>query len=799
MNRLLALATLSILAACSQADGPGSRTAERGRAAAASPAAGEAFGLLSQAGAPGSPYEARIKQLKSFARLPDRGELLSYATSSGRNGRVVDGAYTWNKVQVSEENALRAIAGGHLRLMSPSGQPLDFRYDRHVEHPSGDLTWIGHIEGAAGAQAILTFGADAVYGTIGQPGKRSLRLTMRDGEAWVVETDPALLAASTSARPRGPDYLAAPKASNPIESAVQAKLGAPSPRPSAAPSGAMAAEKATAIIDVAVGYTGGLASRLGGASAAMTRINDLVAHTNVALANSQVDARVRLVHSMQVSYADTNENSVALEELTGFDSDSQTRTTPNAAFNGLRSARDQYGADLVVLLRPFLDPEQDGCGIAWLIGGAKEGVSPNDGQDYFGYAVVSDGQDGGYFCRKESFAHELGHLMGSAHDRESAEGDDGDLDNPDDYGAYDYSFGYKTSAAAGNFYTVMAYGDTGQQDYLVYSNPRITFCGNLACGTAAWEDNARSLNQIAPVVAGFRATAVVAGNARSDVNGDGKSDLLWYQPARVLLAYWLLDGNNVFRNGEQFSSSGYSIMATGDFNGDKKTDIIWRGSAGDMQMWQGNGTTFDWRPFFQYPAGWQSQGAHDIDGDGRSDLVWYQPARGLLAYWIMNGNSIVRHGEQQTNGAYSVRMIGDFSGDKRADIIWLGAGGDMQLWQGNGTTFDWRPFYQYPQGWTLVSADDVDADGRSDLIWHQPARGLLAYWIMNGNVVARNGEQVTSTRYSVASTGDYNGDGRADIIWLGTGGDMQMWQGNGVSFDWRPFYAYPGGGWNIVR
>ena len=27
---------------------------------------------------------------------------------------------------------------------------------------------------------------------------------------------------------------------------------------------------------------------------------------------------------------------------------------------------------------------------------------------------------------------------------------------------------------------------------------------------------------------------------------------------------------------------------------------------------------------------------------------------------------------------------------------------DMQMWQGNGTAFEWRPFYQYPAGWNVV-------------------------------------------------------------------------------------------------
>ncbi len=517
----------------------------------------------------------------------------------------------------------------------------------------------------------------------------------------------------------------------------------------------------------------------------------LVATANDAYQVSGVTYRIRLVGTVQVNYTDLSRNESTLEALTGSNGSGSVPIDP--AFNALRAAREQTGADLVSFVRNFKDPEQDGCGIAWLLGGQQTPIDQSDAS--FAYSVVSDGTDVNeadnkpYYCRKETLAHEIGHNMGQAHN----------VENSTSSGAHAYSYGYRETATTG-FYTIMAYSITDADQLAIpyFANPNVAFSGRPT-GVANQSDNVRSMNQTMPIIASFRAGVVSSGVApRRDINGDGRADLLWYQPARFLVAYWMLNGNAVAQNGEQFSSSGYSIMATGDFNGDRRTDIIWRGAGGDMQFWQGNGSGFDWRPFFQYPVGWVSKGANDVDGDGRADLVWYHPGRGLLAYWVMNGNSIVRHGEQQTGGGYDILKIADFNGDSRADIIWLGAAGDMQMWQGNGTTFDWRAFYQYPSGWELASADDVDGDAKDDLIWYQPTRGLLAYWIMNGNSVTRHGEQYSNTQYRVLTVDDFSGDGRADIIWLGTGGDMQMWQGNGTSFDWRPFYQYPGGGWNLI-
>ena len=393
-----------------------------------------------------------------FAAAPDRGELADYQRAHPATAKPErHGAYTWHQVAISEAHALRAIAGRPLRFTTPSGERLDFRYERHVEHPSGDWTWIGQLEGGAPSdQAIVTFGADAVFGSLAQRRDVALRLTMRDGVSWLVETDRSLLARINTAatRPTKPDFLVPPKPGNWART-----TGAPGmsggPATSGNTSGAIdsSADIAATMVDVLLGYTNGFAASVGGQSAAVTRLNHLVDTANLAVQNSQLAWRFRMVHAMQVNYPDNTDNGTALEQLTGFIAPS-TETTPNPAFNALRSAREQHGADLVSLVRKFSHPENDGCGIAWLIGGGQAPIIPE--YEFFGYSVVGDGQDGNFFCREESLAHELAHNMGSAHDRETAEGDDGTLD-PDEYGRYVYSFGQKTGAGNGNCLTVMSY------------------------------------------------------------------------------------------------------------------------------------------------------------------------------------------------------------------------------------------------------------------------------------------------------------------------------------------------------
>lgn len=575
MNRILAAIVLIAIAGCSREDSTSARPASSGIQPARQ--ASMRYGEPGQA-QPFARSAERIAVHGSFASLPDRGELLSYTDPANlrQPDTKRDGAYTWHRVGLSEEHAFRAVVDGRLRVRTPSGELLDIVYDRHEEHPSGDWTWIGHLPGEPGTQTILTFGAKAVFGSIGQANKRSLRVTTRNDAAWLVETDPTKLIgiASAGAKPSKPDYLAVPKVRSRTEAASQSTSDSRS-----AATAAVSPAAVGTTIDIVIGYTQGFVNENGGTSAALTRLNYLVSVGNQGFVNSQVAANIRLVHSLQVSYADTSTNESALEQLTGYDASQQRVITPDPAFNALRAAREQYGADLVALVRGFRDPEQDGCGIAWLIGGSKSGVSPGDGQDYFGYSVVSDGDDLNevdsktYFCRDESLLHELAHNLGSQHDRESAEDGDGVLNDPQDYGVFDYSFGLKTSSSAGNFYTVMAYGDQGQIDYRVFSNPRITFCGGFACGTTTFEDNARSLGQIAPVVATFRASSIVGTGPDlftiKKVGSSGRTELHVLAGAQGYTSFNLHAATALGVTGSDFSW----IFLAGDHNRDGRADL----------------------------------------------------------------------------------------------------------------------------------------------------------------------------------------------------------------------------------
>lgn len=770
---ILALAVTLAVGACtpkSNAPGQGSSgTHARAAGAPVRPAA--------------HPTSVGATTLHRFANLPDRGALVQYPAQP-----IVrrDGAYTWHRADLSESHALAAI-GGVLEMTSPSGKPLRFRYERHVEHANGDWTWVGSVGNGSLQEAVITFGARAAFGSIGQADGTPLRLTLRDGVAWLVETDPAKIAQinNSATRPDEPDYLVPPslasqgeRGTRPVGSASSTMSTPPALATNAT---ASAASASTTTVDLVLGYTPGFVAYYGGESQALTRLNNMVAITNEAYVNSRVDAQIRLVKAVAVNYADATPNRTALEELTGFQAP-RTRTTPAAAFSELRAARDTYGADLVSLVRSFRTPENEGCGIAWLNGGGRTAITQSS--EFFGYSVVSDGRDQDtdgktYFCREETLAHELGHNMGSAHDRDASDGDDNVLQS-NEYGAFDYSFGYKTDANNGNFYTVMAYGDSGQTRHRVFSNPRVTQCGGVPCGTEGVADNARSIAQVIATIAGFRAAVVpVVRRVRNDFNGDGKSDIYWRNHSTGSNVVWTMDGVNIAGMTAVYRESGqnWRVLGSGDFNGDGYADVLWRNGATGAnhlqlmhgsQVLAGSGTL----PAVSDLA-WEPVAIADFDADGRSDVLWRNNSTGVNALWIMEGRTLrlSSYVYKEEDAAWKVAGAADFNGDGYADVLWRNVvTGANYLQYMMGTSMlsgsGALPVVADPN-WRIVAIADFNGDGRADVYWRNSAHGTNVLWILSG-VALSSSETVlveSDAAWKVVNSGDYNGDGYADVLW----------------------------------
>ena len=711
----------------------------------------------------------------SIANAPDRGALLSFPNKATPTKQ--EGAYTWFPAAISEAHAFKGIATGEMTVPSPDGSQVKLRYERHVEEIDGNWTWIGRVVGGDPMQeAIITFGEKAVFGSIPQAnGKPALSLQTRNGSVFAVQTDPSKVVSAT----KGHVDVMIPEA-RALRSSMGAAVSAAAAQ-STQNAGAVAQgapQTAANTIDVAIGYTPEFATANGGASGAATRLVYLIQVGNQAFVNSNVNGYLRIVNAVQVSYTNTSTNQSALSELTG--SNGQSAVTVPASLAPLRTARDQYGADIAILVRKFNTPENEGCGIAWL-NGANGASNPNQppitsADAPWGYAVVSDGFDAGtdgktYYCADETLVHEAAHLMGSAHDRA----------NSTSAGAFAYSYGYKTTASTGNFYTVMAYGDTGQTAHRIFSTPLKSTCGgagNLACGVANSEDNARSLNQTIPAVAMFRSTVVPIGTVPNDYNGDGKSDILWRNAVSGSNDVWLMDGAALMGSAtasREFDTN-WKIVGSGDFNSDGRADILWRNSStGKLKIQHMNGTTVlpsSGDSLTVADQNWQIVAIADFDGDGASDIYWRNAVSGYSDVWLM-GPLVPRTAasvHRELSQAWQVVGAGDFNGDGKADILWRNSTtGQNCIHLMNGAAVASAAFTDTVSdtNWKVVAIRDFNRDGRADIYWRHSVSGLNYMWTMDGTRVATVSfvHNEPDQNWKIVNSGDYDGDGYYDVLW----------------------------------
>lgn len=226
------------------------------------------------------------------------------------------------------------------------------------------------------------------------------------------------------------------------------------------------------IIDVMVLYTPAARIRYGGETGILSLIDLAVTETNQIYAASQINTRLRLVHTSEVNYVEAATLGTDLSRL---------RSKTDGIMDEVHDLRDIHKADLVSMIVE----NYTSCGVA----SQMTSSTLSTGFENRAFSVVASTCATGYY----SFGHELAHNMGSDHDH--ADGSSG---------VYPYSYGYW--APDNSFRTVMAYDCPTQYGCLrvpYFSNPNVSYNG-YPTGISDYADNARSINEVRQIVANFR-------------------------------------------------------------------------------------------------------------------------------------------------------------------------------------------------------------------------------------------------------------------------------------------------------
>jgi Metallo-peptidase family M12B Reprolysin-like len=329
-------------------------------------------------------------------------------------------------------NLMSMGMGQQVDLAVGADRVVSLKSERILVGQNGVRTWVGAMadERSAG-RAYISEVDGHVYGKIVTP--ETTYVVMVNGPKQSTEVwDLAAMGMTTPIRTR-PDY-AIPKVLGPSIAAQVA---------SAEHLKALPTPQTT--IDIMVVYTNALLTRFGNVAMVNARINNLIAQANDSYLRSEVAITLRLVRAESTTYTNSNDNGIALNDI----------TTGAGAFSTIGATRNAYAADLVVLLRPFDYAMQTDCGYGHVGGFGQTALLSQ-----YGYSVVGEGSDlggSGYLCRDETFTHELGHNMGLMHDRGRVL-----LENNQTiyYGATSYGFGYVVPATNPTVGDIMAYANS---------------------------------------------------------------------------------------------------------------------------------------------------------------------------------------------------------------------------------------------------------------------------------------------------------------------------------------------------
>jgi Subtilase family/FG-GAP-like repeat len=296
-----------------------------------------------------------------------------------------------------------------------------------------------------------------------------------------------------------------------------------------------------------------------------------------------------------------------------------------------------------------------------------------------------------------------------------------------------------------------------------------------------------------------------------------------------------LEADKAARNPGYYSTrlgfgSQESMVGMADFNGDQKRDFLYRNQlTGELTIWYMDGATkLGEAPIISNTAlnivnppgsDWKIGGIADMNGDGKTDIVWRNDLLASVVYWYLQGTAgnehfsgVVVNSFPGSTVGFSLEGLADINADGKQDFIWrnYSSGNNVVHLMNNtafiaGSGFIYTPVNQVGGDWELIGAGNFESTQTPHIAWHNRSNGAVVVWrvaptytngtfsgltlLSNSGAVTENGVGVNqpSSTWTGSTVGALDADAKLDIVWkakissvAGAAGHTRHWRLGGA-------------------
>ena len=281
----------------------------------------------------------------------------------------------------------------------------------------------------------------------------------------------------------------------------------------------------------------------------------------------------------------------------------------------------------------------------------------------------------------------------------------------------------------------------------------------------------------------------------NDMDGDGRSDLIWRNASTGAIVYWpgasyAASRRLSIRPSELALDQRHvsPLFAVSDpWNVPQRTMLLMRDSVtgydyGLYPNWENPASDYG---FGYFGAGVDAAAGGDFNGDGVADVFYRNPGNGQNYIMLNAGYCCGWYPPEMypslplptVSLAWKIAGIGDFDGDGRSDVLWRNAGSGLNvIWRSGDSASQQAVTAVRNLEWKIAAVGDFNGDGRSDILWRNSRTGANVIWKSGSSLTPQAVTGVTNLAWKVATTGDFDGDGKWDVAWRNsTTGANVLW------------------------